>query len=268
MSRLTWLCIVLLLIGLGLVGICQVLPATHQISEVKLWQARAVSTDDKPKEVSKAILDAIYANHSADLALAYEKLYQQKPSQRRLGIYLHAAVLANTRGSQREDALHHESTDAVAKRAMGAANSYLPPSSSATSRAGKTKEEITDPNIWLAWGEYLSSSHRDVNAARAAFQKAIALDQNLAEAWFGLADLTQSYSNIPTVKAHSAETTRNLDEAESIEPKLHILTLPVRAYVAGYCGDPKQAMNDMREYLRLWPDAPNAATIQRGLQER
>ncbi len=267
MSRLTWLCISLLLIGLGLVGACQVLPAIDQTPKVKLWQARAALTADKPTEARIAILDGIYAGHSADLALAYENLYRQKPSQTRLGVYLHAAVLANTRGTQREEILHHESTAAIAKRAMEAAKPYLPPSDLATSRGDQNKKKITEANIWLAWGEYLSGNRQDISNAREAFQKALALDQNLAEAWFGLADLIQSYQDIPSVKARAAETVKNLDKAEALEPKIHVLTLPARAYVTGYRGDPKQAMNYMREYLRLWPDAPNAATIQRGLQE-
>lgn len=227
--------------------------------EAQQWQVRARTTADDTKQARLVILDAIYAGQTVVVADAYEAALKEKPAdQVRIANFAWAAMVAERYSPERQS----PELDRLAGRAVH----VVEPIVCHTSVAGTVKEQqeylafrpTKEPLAWLVWGHYLARFCFDKGEADKAYKHALALDPNLAEAYFDAARMVVSPYDAAYFKTHRDLALAQLDKSERLQPKLHPLVVGSRADIAMASKQYKTAAKGMREYLALWPGTPLA----------
>lgn len=244
---------------------------TRQLASVPLqplssgWLRRVRATADNPRLARQVIVDSIYANRTLEVALAYGKMYDQKPSsQFRLANFAHAITVAEVFCPQRGEELTVPYSRAIqALKAIVVPEQDLLPSEQAQAVLKKTK--VAD--AWLAWGIFSIRYTMDHKSAGDIYKYALSLDPTFHEANYWMADRIIAPYNETYFKAHKDEAVQDLNIAEQFESKLYPLVVDCRANIALGNFDYKAAIPYLREYLRVWPSSPRAFVVARTLKQ-
>ncbi len=224
------------------------------------WTKRIAATADNPQKARKVILDGIYANKTTLVAAAYEKLYNAKPSDVRLGTFGYAAAV-----SERFQEMGGSPYLPAFKHAVSLLQHACAPETEENASHNRLKR-TRDANAWLAWGSIRVRTVPDILGGEKAYRKALQLEPDLAEAHWWLADIVTIPNEIYYFKSHAAEARNHLDRADTLEPALHPLIVWDRAYL--YFGngaidpDLAGAKTQLEEFVRLWPANPHVAEMR------
>lgn len=230
------------------------------------WEVRIKATSDNSKAARSVILDGILANETLLVAQGYERLYNEKPTDKRLGIFGYAAVVAESyrhKGDQTYKTTLHHAADLLEHAA--APEDYLMPEQAAAQRL----KRIQDANAWLAWGRFRLRAGFDVRGAENCYRQALKLDPDLAEACWWLAELAITPFDRTYFKTHADSSAQLMARAERLEPKLHPFALLHKASLELGIYPPSaehyaRGQESLQAYLEAWPANPHA-DVTRGV---
>jgi len=231
------------------------------------WQARAKATADDPKLARQVILDSIYADEALAVALGYQEAATEKPtSQARAANFGHAAAIANEFYYTFK---HHQNLRAFVDlvdqgrvRLQPLVERRQHTSSKEEFQESQNFKPTKIADAWLAWAAY-----RDNEQAAAAYHHALQLDPTLGEAYYQEAHRATTPFSQPYFEAHHICALQQLDKAEQLEPKLRRLVALDRGAIAANSGNRRLAIASYRDFLRLWPGAPQSAVIRQNIAE-